>query len=98
MSNCPKCHQPIEQVGRGDGCLDPYCAMSDLQCVAERRIGSTCDAWLEQTWVRDGKTYLVALPPKHNAEDRNDVVFDYAAGRAMAERMSGAENEEGLSP
>ena len=28
---CPRCNQPPEQVGRGDGCLDPYCAMREPQ-------------------------------------------------------------------
>ena len=27
---CPRCHQPPSQVGRGDGCLDPYCPCKEL--------------------------------------------------------------------
>ena len=32
---CPRCNQPPGQVGRGDGCLDPYCAMSEPQMFAD---------------------------------------------------------------
>ena len=86
---CTRCNQPPEQVGRGDGCNDPYC--STTRCISQRVVSpggyrSSSD-WLEQTWTNGNKSVSVALPPKHSENDGNEVIYDYDAGVRMAHSL-----------